>query len=73
MLTFTSIKRSPPMTEHEAKLIAKETHLFGYEPKVVTLDGDSFLMIRGDGTDDDTIERRLFQIRKPTWSAPNEQ
>ncbi len=73
MLTFTSIKRSPPMTEAEAKLISKETDLFGYEPGLLFLPptGDWHLMIRGDGSDDETIERRLFQLRKPNWRNPS--
>lgn len=70
MLTFTSIKRSPPMSEEEAKLISKEVHLFGYEPAIVEHEGNHHLIIRGDGWDDDIIEHRLFQLRKPTWKDP---
>jgi hypothetical protein len=69
MLAFTSIKRSPPMTEAEARSISQETHLFGYEPKVIQLGQDWFIQIRGDGSDDETVSNRLFQLRKPKWGT----
>jgi hypothetical protein len=69
MLAFTSIKRSPPMMEEEARTIQKETHLFGYEPMIIQVGTDWHLQIRGDGQDDDVLANRLFQLRKPKWKS----
>jgi hypothetical protein len=63
MLAFTSIKRSPPMTQEEASHISKAVHLFGYEPQILPLNGHFHLMIRGDGADDLTVERQLTTLR----------
>jgi hypothetical protein len=71
MLTYSSRKRSPPMTEEEAIIISGETTLFGYEPERMQLDGHWFLTIRGDGSDDAIIAARLNQLRKPIWTNPN--
>jgi hypothetical protein len=67
MLALTSIKRSPAMTEQEAKTISQEIDLFGYQPNVIQLGQDWFLQIRGDGSDDETVSNRLFKLRKPKW------
>lgn len=71
MLVHSSYKRSPPMTEEEAIIIAGETTLFGYKPDIVPLNGEWFLTIRGDGADDAVLAARLNQLRKPTWMNPN--
>lgn len=61
---FCSIKRSVPMTEREAKLLSKETHLFGYEPNIIQFNGHWYLQVRGDGSDDNTVNFQLQKIRK---------
>lgn len=61
---YCSIKRSPPMTEREARFLSKETHLFGYEPNVINFDGHWYLQIRGDGSDDRMIDYQLRNLRK---------
>lgn len=61
---YCSIKRSIPMTEHEAKSLAKETHLFGYEPNVIHYNGHWYLQIRGDGSDDRMVSFQLEKMRK---------
>lgn len=71
MLTYSSFKRSPPMTEEEAIIISEETTLFGYKPDIVPLNGEWFLTIRGDGADDAVLAARLNQLRKPKWQHPN--
>lgn len=71
MLTYSSCKRSPPMTEEEAIIISEETTLFGYKPEMVQFEGHWFLTIRGDGSDDQVLAARLNQLRKPTWINPN--
>jgi hypothetical protein len=71
MLTHTSFKRSPPLTEEEAIIISEETTLFGYKPDMVQLDGQWFLTIRGDGADDAVLAARLAQLRKPKWTHPD--
>lgn len=58
-----SIKRSPPMTEAEARTIAEETHLFGYKPDITQLGINWYLTIRGDGADDSIISARLARLR----------
>ena len=58
-----SIKRSVPMTEQEALTISAETHLFGYKPNVVVLEGQYYLHIRGDGADDNIVTNRLAHLR----------
>lgn len=70
MLTYSSYKRSPPMTEDEAIIISEETTLFGYKPDMVQLEGQWFLTIRGDGADDQVLAARLAQLRKPKWQHP---
>lgn len=65
-----SFKRSPPVTETEALLLAEETHMFGYKPEIMELNGHWHLKIRGDGTDDAVFAARLAQLRKPKWTSP---
>jgi hypothetical protein len=68
-----SFKRSPPVTETEALLLAEETHMFGYKPEIMELpigSGHWHLKIRGDGTDDAVFAARLAQLRKPKWTSP---
>lgn len=62
-LIMCTIKRSPPMTEAEARTIAEDTHLFGYKPEVITHQGNWHLQIRGDGSDDHTVASRLARLR----------
>lgn len=64
MYVHTSIKRSPPMTEAEARKLAEQTHLFGYKPDVILLNNHAHLMIRGDGADDQLIVDQLVHQRK---------
>jgi hypothetical protein len=52
------------MSEQEARYLSKETHLFGYEPNVIQYQGDWYLQIRGDGSDDRTIAFQLQNMRK---------
>lgn len=61
---YCSIKRSPPMTELEARRLSKETHLFGYEPGVIYYNGHWYLQIRGDGSDDRMVAFELSKMRK---------
>lgn len=62
-IIMCSIKRSPPMTESEARTIAEDTHLFGYKPELIIHDGQWHLQIRGDGSDDRTVAERLARLR----------
>ena len=55
------------MTETEARTIAKDTHLFGYEPEVIKVNDNWHLMVQGGGQDDEVVSGRLFQLRKPSW------
>lgn len=64
MIAICSIKRSPPMTEDEAHSLASQPNLFGYEPNIIQLDSHWYLQIRGDGSDDRTIEFQLSKMRK---------
>lgn len=64
MIVYCSIKRSPPMTEEEAKSLASQTHLFGYDPNVITFGGHWYLQIRGDGSDDNIITFQLAKMRR---------
>jgi hypothetical protein len=64
MVAYCSQKRSPPMSETEARTIASETFLFGYQPAIIPLRGQWYLSVRGDGADDKTIERRLHELRR---------
>ena len=59
MIMFTSVKRSPPITEPLARMISKESHIFGYEPEVRVLNGHAHLIIRGDGSDDQHLAQRI--------------
>ena len=59
MVAFTSVKRSPPLTEPMARMISKESHIFGYEPEVRVLNGQTHLIIRGDGSDDHQLMQRI--------------
>lgn len=71
MHAMCSFKRSPPVTETEALLLQEESHLFGYKPEIMELDGSWYLKIRGDGGDDHVFAARLTQLRKPKWNIPN--
>ena len=64
MLVLTTIKRSPPMAEPEARIIAKKTDLFGYRPEILGIAGQCFLMIRGDGADDIAVNQQLAALRR---------
>lgn len=70
MIPMCSFKRSPPMTETEALLLQEESHLFGYRPDMIELNGQFHLCIRGDGGDDQVLAARLAQLRKPRWEDP---
>lgn len=58
-VAFTSVKRSPPIAEPLARMISKESHIFGYEPEVRQLNGAHYLIIRGDGSDDQQLAQRI--------------
>jgi hypothetical protein len=58
------------VTETEALLLQEETHMFGYRPEIMELDGNWHLKIRGDGQDDAIFNARLTQLRKPKWTCP---
>jgi hypothetical protein len=62
-LIICSIKRSPPMTEAEARAIAEDSHLFGYKPDIIQLNNSWHLNIRGDGSDDQTVRSYLARLR----------
>jgi hypothetical protein len=64
MTGYCSRKRSPAMTETEARTIAGESFLFGYTPDILPIRGQWYLSVRGDGADDATIERRLHELRR---------
>lgn len=66
-----SFKRSPAVTEVEAIMLQEETHIFGYKPEIMELDGSWYLKIRGDGQDDALFAARLAQLRKPKWTNPS--
>lgn len=63
MIPITTVKRSPAMTETEARAIARDTHLFGYEPTVSQIGIDWYLMVRGCGSDDSLVDRQLAKLR----------
>lgn len=64
MIGYSSHKRSPAMSQAEARKIAAKPDLFGYVPMVVgPLNGDWYLSIRGDGADDKVIKSELESLR----------
>ena len=59
---YTSYQRSDPMSEAEAKAIAAQTHLFGYQPDAYPLRGSWHLSICSDA-DAQIVRDKLVEIR----------